>query len=376
MAEYYIDSLAGSNDLSGTSPDAPRENLDGMKILAGDTVYFRRGSEYRFSPLTFGGEKGKPIIYSAYGDGEPPCFYGSKNVSEPYMWREFQKNIWQLVSPPKSEVGNIVFDFGEECGELVMKAMSLDENGKWYYSDFGCGDKPSADASLLLFCEENPAVHYRDIELCLYGTRRLAGGSHVRFEGLHFLCSGACGYAETNCEDIAFSECLFEFIGGCMRDKSRGIRFGNGIELQSGGKDVKIENCGFYNIYDSCFTTQGDGEKCGGFENISVQNCTFSDYGTAAYEIRDKIGKNVSFEFNVCQGAGAGFSMLTDVSPRMSEIYPIPVGFHIFAWRINKKTDGGKIRIMSNIFRGLTAGGETLGSFISSDALSQIEKDF
>lgn len=376
MATYYIDSLAGLRENDGKSELTPRESLAGLEISAGDTVLFRRGSDYRNTFLFYSGEEDKPITFSSFGNGEAPRFFGSKNAGEKYLWENVGNNIWKYKLPLSSEVGNIVYDFGEECGELVWNEKDLDEDGKWFFSDYGCKDSPSPDAFLLIYCEENPAEKYRNIEICLYGKRKLAGGKNVKFEGLHFLCGGVHGYAETNAENVSFSECIFEHLGGCVWDKSRKIRFGNGVELWNGAKNVKIENCDFYDIYDSSFTTQGDGEKCGDFENISVLSNNFSNYGMAAYEIRDKIGKNIRFEFNVCDGAGAGFSMLTDISPRMSEIYPEPMGYHIFAWRIERPTSGGQVRIMSNIFRGVPAGKTTMYANISPDAKAQIKTDF
>lgn len=376
MAEYFIDSLVGDENASGLSPDEPRVSLTGISLLPGDTVNFRRGSEYRGICLDASGSDAAPITYRAYGDGEAPRFFGSKNCSAEYLWECVGENIWKLKLPLPTEAGNIVFDFGEECGEMCYEKTSLDENGKWLYSDRGCGSSPRSDAELLLCCEENPGRHYRDIEICLYGNRRLACGSHVRFEGLHFLCAGVHGYAETLPCDVVISECIFEHIGGCTWDKDRNIRFGNAAELWNGGKNVKIDNCDFYDIYDSCFTTQGDGQGCGEFEDITVTSNTFSDYGMAAYELRDRIGKNVRFEFNVCEGAGAGFSMLTDMTPRNSEIYPLPVGYHIFVWRAYLGASGGSVRVKSNIFRGVTSGGATMNKNIPPDVLSAIDTDF
>ena len=47
MAEYYIDSLSGLDDGDGKSPASPLPSHTGLSLSAGDTVYFRRGSEYR-----------------------------------------------------------------------------------------------------------------------------------------------------------------------------------------------------------------------------------------------------------------------------------------------------------------------------------------
>ena len=47
MADYYIDSLSGLDDGDGKSPASPLPSHTGLSLSAGDTVYFRRGSEYR-----------------------------------------------------------------------------------------------------------------------------------------------------------------------------------------------------------------------------------------------------------------------------------------------------------------------------------------
>lgn len=374
MAEYYIDSLCGSNDGDG-SKCAPLLSHRSLNLLPGDTVLFRRGGEYRDGIYSPDGEEGKPICFRAYGDGEAPRFYGSKNCSDSYLWKEVSPRVWRLLIAPESEVCNVVFDFGKSCGVLAWTLSSLDRQGKWFYEAYGCKDSPKPGASLLLYSECNPAVYYGDIELALYGKRRLASGRHhVRFEGLHFLCSGVHGYAETSPCDVEITDCIFDFIGGCVWSAERKIRFGNAIEFWNGAKDCKIDDCEFVEIYDSCFTTQGNGKSCGDFENIAVTGSTFCNYGMAAYELRDKIGKNVRFEFNLCDGAGGGFSIQDETPPRNSEIYPEPMGHHIFAWRIDEPTDGGSVRIMSNLFRG-TPLGKTFYSRISPSALAQIETD-
>ena len=47
MADYYIDSLSGLDDGDGKSPASPLPSHTDLSLSAGDTVYFRRGSEYR-----------------------------------------------------------------------------------------------------------------------------------------------------------------------------------------------------------------------------------------------------------------------------------------------------------------------------------------
>ena len=53
----------------------------------------------------------------------------------------------------------------------------------------------------------------------------------------------------------------------------------------------------------------------------------------AAYEQRDALPQNAVFSNNVCMDAGEGFSKQGEIMPRKSEIWPQPMGHHIFFWR-------------------------------------------
>jgi hypothetical protein len=70
----------------------------------------------------------------------------------------------------------------------------------------------------------------------------------------------------------------------------------------------------------------------------------------AAYECRGPAAKEVYFENNVCINAGGGFSMQSEKPPRRSEIYPQPMGHHVFIWRMEDKLQKGNIYIRNNIF--------------------------
>lgn len=67
MADYYIDSLTGIDENDGKSPSSPLPSHTGISLLPGDTVYFRRGSEYHCGIFSPSGEKDKPITFKTYG---------------------------------------------------------------------------------------------------------------------------------------------------------------------------------------------------------------------------------------------------------------------------------------------------------------------
>jgi hypothetical protein len=76
-AEHYLDSNGGSDDNSGTK-DAPwksLQKLQGLEFKPGDSVLFKRGSEFAGTvTVEASGEEGNPITFKAYGMGELPRF--------------------------------------------------------------------------------------------------------------------------------------------------------------------------------------------------------------------------------------------------------------------------------------------------------------
>jgi hypothetical protein len=91
----------------------------------------------------------------------------------------------------------------------------------------------------------------------------------------------------------------------------------------------------------------------------------------AAFEYRDKLPIQSEFSYNVCQNAGCGFAMLGETLPRSSEIWPQPMGHHIFLWRIPEATEGGSLSIHDNVFSYAPVGA-AIYSIISKEAEAQI----
>lgn len=75
---YYIDSVDGSDDNSGTSINSPWKSLSKVSSITfqpGDNIYFKRGSSYTGCVTINGdGTAGKPITVSAYEEGDAPRF--------------------------------------------------------------------------------------------------------------------------------------------------------------------------------------------------------------------------------------------------------------------------------------------------------------
>ena len=369
MSTYYID-FSGSQDKNdGLSPKRARKTYSDLALQPGDRVLFRRGGFVR------GRLHAMPYVgYGAYGEGDPPTFCGSVDVSGEQYWQPTEReNVWKCTGRFSGDVGNLIFNHNECTATFRWTKEELCRQGDFYGTpvnaeqsrrNIGCAD-------LYLYSVGNPAAVYSHIEAAAYGERNivtLADG--MTFEDIRVMNSGVHGMQGSG-NDITVRGCVFENIGGCPWNVDSRIRFGNGFEIWHHGNRILIENCLFKNVYDSCVTHQGPGKETVPTTDFICRNNTFDTYGMAAFEYRDKLPVRSVFEHNVCLNAGCGFAMLGESLPRRSEIWPQPMGHHIFLWRIPGPTDGGGLTISDNEF-GPAPVGASVYSIISSEAEAQI----
>ncbi|MBR6790446.1 MAG: right-handed parallel beta-helix repeat-containing protein [Oscillospiraceae bacterium] len=372
MTVWYIDPQNGSDLADGLTENTPRKDWHGTFLAPGDTVLFRRGTVYRGSIQSPSGEPGNPIVWGAYGEGNTPVICASVNCSDPSFWREVSENIWEAAGLPHDEVCNLVFDDGASFGTLRWTVEELCEPGDWWFSHYGChGKYPNEPMTLRVFSNGCPADVWKDIEVVLYADRQLATASHdVVFQDLTFKNSGVHGIACIESARISVLRCRFENIGGCVWNRELRIRFGNGVEFWRAAQDNRVEDCTFRQIYDSGVTHQGAGDypvPAG----LTYRNNTFACFGMAAYEIRDVIPYDTVFSGCRCTEGGLGFSAQGETRPRRSEIWPQPMGHHLFIWRIDRPTPGGGILIEDNFF-GTVPFGSAEYSIIAPEAEAQI----
>lgn len=366
---FYVDNIEGNDTNDGLTRNAPVKDYTVLKPQEGDSILFKRDTFYRGTLHTSAG-----VTYGAWGEGEKPVFCGSVDASHCSDWIETDKNIWKYTGETVGRVGNIVFDSGFgtfrwEKSELTaqgdfLDSRQIDENKPQEYDTW----------ELLLYSEKNPAEYYKSIEICHYGERVLGIiKSGNTFDGLKFKNSGVHGLAGQG-KDVVIRNCAFENIGGMMFYRKTKVRFGNAVEFWQYGEDILIENCSFYQVYDSCITHQGDHATVTPAKNMICRNNVFDSYGMAAFEYRDRLPISSSFTENVCKNAGCGFAMQGEELPRFSEIYPEPMGHHIFLWRMDGATDGGSLVIENNYF-GTAPVGAAIYSRISPEAEAQMVLD-
>ena len=373
---YYIDNVNGKDENDGLSPEFPKNDASKTAPAPGDTVLFKRGTVIKTQLKTVSGTPDAPVTYGAYGEGEAPVFTASVDLSDPSVWKEEAENIWVTDAVRNDEVCNFIFNDSSLCGALRWVKEDLCAQGDFYDNCFGysnSGKKIGDDHRVWLYSEKNPALYYASVCAAVYGERVVINlSSNVTIRDITVKNSGLHAAAGCVIRNFRLLNCSFLRIGGCVWNYERRIRFGNGMECWDIAENVEVSGCIFSDIYDSAVTHQGSLDGCRPCENLIFRNNVFIKCGMGAYEQRDRFPKYAEFIGNVCIDAGKGFSALGEVMPRSSEIWPQPMGHHIFMWRIDRPTEGGRLIVKDNIFHNAPYCA-AIYSIISAEAEKQME---
>ncbi len=264
--KYYF-SVDGDDQNDGLSPEKPLKSFETLENLAlkdGDAILFRRGDVFRFKKEINAIDG---VTYGSYGEGVKPAIYGSpENYAENDTWEEIKPNIWKL-SFPYPEVGGVVLDYGKIVGVQKKKEMidGLKTNGDY------CHDLEKN--IFYMYCDGGkPNDTYHDIEIMPNEKLFMLRDSvNVTIDNLclKYTASFAIHAPDTQ-GNIKITNCELGYLGGLwMGDR---VRYGNAIELWAGAKDTLVENCWFYQTYDSAVTWQGSSGKYGesGIEYVNI----------------------------------------------------------------------------------------------------------
>ncbi|MBR5923487.1 MAG: hypothetical protein IKZ59_06820 [Clostridia bacterium] len=213
-------------------------------LNAGDAVLFERGGVWRVNGYTL--EVPQGVIFGAYGEGEKPAFYGSaKDYAKAATWTDTGDNIWR-VSLKGGNAGIIVFD---EIYALGVKKWTKEELTSDY--DFYSDD----DAKMLyLYCSSDPKTLFSSIEI---GQRNdiLQVKSGAVLDNVCVRYTGAHGITmSSKTENVKVTNCEIGLLGGSRQFGE--TRYGNGIEMQLGVKNIEIKDNYVYQCYDAGITFQ------------------------------------------------------------------------------------------------------------------------
>lgn len=364
---YYV-SADGDDNNDGLSENTPVKTLEKVTELKsvlkdGDAVLFRSGDIFRGQFTVTNG-----VTYSMYGDGAKPEIWGAFENAATLDWEKTeQENVYCAYVPNYiKDIGNIVFDFGKECGfrkhiegdlELLMDLdFRHDKTEKkiYIYSEKG-----------------NPGERWSDIELCYNKTIISGKANNTTFDSLvlkygaaHGIGIGSISYEDPDrpkhigLKNVTVRNCEFEWIGG--GNIRVGSRYGNAFEIWGGCDGLIFENNYINQIYDAGVTQQYNGYNFGDdpvmIENVVmrdnlIENCVYSyEYFLTVWKDDGKGGhcadpdneaafKNVLFENNICRKSGYGWGNQRPARQTAT---------HIKSWEHTNKTENFVIK--NNIF--------------------------
>lgn len=263
----YVSSSDGNDSNDGLSPETPIKTLselhdrayynDERQLVSGDAVFFKRGDVWRGETYTCV----EGVIYSAYGTGEKPKFYGSpESGAGKDKWKlvyegDNNEKIWKYYKDI-TDVGGVIFDGGKSWANRIYGWWSVDKKGYVEFDapdisfdyttelakdlDFCCMIDYSRVTGypisryllnylgpLYLRCDAgNPGVIYHEIEFETTSKENdwmpiFRAKSNCTLDNLSILYFGDVGIASDTekalyCENIHVQNCEIGYGGNCV----------------------------------------------------------------------------------------------------------------------------------------------------------------
>ena len=308
---YYVSDHGDDlqNGLSESSPVASCVRVASLPLESGDTVLFERGSVFRLREMLWL----KPgVRYGAYGTGEKPVFSGSlRNYADPSCWKKADReNLWVTQIRGEQRASLMVFDGETSFGNWCFTKEEVLEDGDFFHD--------VSDGSLYFYLTAgNPGTVFEEIEIATTGIAMRASfldGITVENIAFKYFAQGAFLFGE--CNDITVTGCVMGWQGGKIFEMRNGqpIRYGNAAEFWYQCRNITVESCYIYQIYDAALTFQGYGDGGPIFENIRFGN-NLIEYCSMNLEFwaglsQDQIPphiEKITYEGNIIRFCGYGF---------------------------------------------------------------------
>lgn len=340
--KYYV-SNDGDDSNDGLSKETPFRTVakvNGMKLEAGDGVFFRRGDIWREALIC-----AKGVTYSAYGSGEKPRFYGSvENGSGAEKWTllEGTDNIWRFHRKMR-DVGGIVLEGGKDVFEKVVPHFRdgvfylnagsevfdvrrhLVEN-LTFFSDIPYRDLKGADSFgyVYLRCDGgNPGELFSDLEFITTGYSVYFPKPDTVIDNLCAMYSHGGINGSSTVINATVQNCEVAYIGGNLQGydvfggtSGNPTRYGNGINFYGACNGYYVRNNYIHDVYDAGISNQ---YAAGGSNEIRNDNIEYSGnvIERCCYGIEYFMGKadtytvrimtNLDINNNIIRDSGYGF---------------------------------------------------------------------
>jgi hypothetical protein len=362
MTTYYL-SNAGNDTANGATPATPWATLsrlntalvDGV-IKVGDVVLLR--SDHTFHGRITGinmpdSPLGLELTFAAYGHGKKPRLSGYKDASSAAVWTEHTPGVWKMnaslatgtfAGNRTSSDANVGFLRIDGKIKPARKTTLATLAATWdSYGD-------TATNTVYVKAPANPATLAAEVLIAVNNTG-FATNRNTKVSGLEFVGYGGHGVRVTQPatnNGVSVTACEIHEIGGSILSGS--TRYGNGVEVWVGGKNVQIEHNDIYDVYDVGVTYQGpaNGDSSLGFNNVHTRyNRIWNCNQTVEWWITNTVGTNAntgyvncSFTDNICLNAGYSFG--SDVRSDN-----VGKGVHILTYSMELPAD---ITVERNVF--------------------------
>ena len=241
------------------------------------------------------------VNYGAYGNGDKPAFYGSKQDYSDASWKSEGNNVYSLYIGTTDSGAVILND--SVTGVKRFDIADLGDDGDFYHN---------LSTGVIYLYSTVSIDSYDSVEISrAFDMIAVTNRKNIHIDNLSLKYGARHGISGSNAESITVTNCEISYIGGMGTDIDG--RLGNGIEFFSSAKDITVENCYISQCYDAGFTFQG--KATGDFENISFTDnlVEYCHYGIEFfnYDSDDltKSGKykDITISDNIISYTGYGF---------------------------------------------------------------------
>lgn len=319
---YYV-SNSGDDKNDGKTPEtawATLKKVNEYIFENGDLVVFERGSMWR-GYLSVKSN----VSYSAYGEGPKPKIWTSYDGLTHGEWKATDTpNVWVLDKKiTQTDLGLIVFNGGENYGEIKRKKAQLKQNFDYYFGNSIVEDDGRQDFKVYLYYDGgNPAEKFDAIDLCMDTkiiTNTAKGLTNVHINNLELRYGRGPFWAGWS-KDLKMSYCVCEWSGGFA--DSVQPRMGGGSGCYGSCDGFEYDFCYFNQQFDSGVSPQYDYEDKDPVihKDFITTNCLFEnveytlEYFNSQENTLENRYENMQFKYNICRLGGYGFGTKASVS--------------------------------------------------------------
>lgn len=308
---YYVSSTGTSKD--GTDINSPMslETAKSKYYKGGDKILLKRGDTF-YGQFAFSGTAtaNKPILVSAYGEGERPIISVAKIISNRKVWENVSKNIYRVDLTNIENFSGCMMTDIDSCN--IGLFTDKDNNIYGAKKDnleklLEKGDFYSDEKYFYVYSNGNPTDVFGTIKMSIKKDILWVGNfTEICNIALEYSSSHAIVKASYPLSYSYIHDCLINYIGGGYQHGN--TRYGNAIEMYDGTYNVIIENNIIKNVYDAGITLQGNKEEWNNIlikGNIIVNTC----YPLELWAKQTSTGlKNIEITDNIVINQGYGWS--------------------------------------------------------------------